>query len=88
MEDYEICGMKFSEIFSFLHFFRRSEKVEGNARIETQTLFRGRGFGKPARRSLAQDAWTLATAEPSHRRRRACHAEAFSVGGLDVNSLK
>jgi hypothetical protein len=30
----------------------------------------------------------LATAEPVPRRRRACYADAFGVGGLDVNSRK
>jgi hypothetical protein len=61
----------------------------------THTLLKP-GFGQPARRSLstaialakevAQEEWTLAMAGDRPRAKaQACHAEAFSVGGLDVN---
>ena len=43
-------------------------------------------FAFDRRGGLRRDEWTLATAEPVPRRRQACHAEAFGVGGLDVNS--
>jgi hypothetical protein len=92
IEDYEICGMKFQEFAIFSYFLGSLEKVEEMRWRKYEYRYKyalsETGLWTACPPQPAQEGWTLATAEPVPRRWRACHAEAFSVGGLDINFLK